>query len=237
MYSTSYIQKCLFFDIETVGRYNTFDDFYSNESGIANIWLEKASQSEKYKSDPKEAYEKYAGLYPEYGKVVCICFGYWDIETDKWAIEEMSIEDSSEEDMLEEFAARINKDFRNHILSGFNIKNFDIPYLYRRMLVHGILPPGSLDLCEKKPWDIKAYDLYKVWSDSGSINGMCSFELVCLLMGIQSPKDGEVNGKNVSDAYFNGDISNIVKYCRKDVLASIKMGVMFCSDVLKEPGS
>ncbi len=234
MYNNNHIQKCLFFDIETVSRYPDFEEFENNEPEISKIWLDKIAYNDKMKDNPRGNYATSACLYPEYGKIACIAYGYWDISDEKWKVEHLDVDGSDEKSMLVEFAKIVNTKFRTHLLSGFNIKNFDIPYIYRRMLINNILPPSQFDMCEKKPWDIKAYDLYKVWSEAGSINGMCTFELVCLLMGIASPKTGEVSGSGVGAAFFEGKIKEISEYCRKDVSASIKLAVRFSADRLEE---
>lgn len=206
-----------------------------NEPIVAKIWLEKASTLERYKEDPEGSYSRYAGLYPEYGKIVCIAIGYWDSVEDKWKIEHFDDEDSSEKELLLEFGRRINKDFDNFVLTGFNIKNFDMPFVYRRFLANGIMPPFSFDMCDKKPWDVRAYDLYKTWSDSNTIYGMCNFELVCNLMGVPSSKEGDVIGSSVSSEYFLGNIRDIVSYCRRDVHSSIKLAIAFSPEKLIEP--
>ncbi len=235
MHNLSYLKKCLFFDIETVGRYENFDDFSKNEPEISKIWLEKASNHDRYKDDPEGSYEKFAGLHPEYGKIVCISIGYWDPVDEKWKIEHFDDENSSEKELLWEFCRRVNKDFDAFVPTGFNIKNFDIPYIYRRLLVNHILPPFNFDLCDKKPWEIKCYDLYKTWSDNNSIYGMCNFDLVCNLMGVPSPKQGNVIGASVSKEYYMGNIKEISLYCRRDVHASIKLAVSFAPEKLEDP--
>lgn len=235
MQDVNFIKKCLFFDIETVGRYQTFQEFSENEPEISKIWIEKASTLEKFKHDPEKSYEQFSGLYPEYGKIVTIAFGYWDPIHEKWAVEHLDTEECTERELLWKFACRINKDFSNHILCGFNIKNFDMPYVFRRCLVNKILPPPAFDMCDKKPWEIRAYDLFRVWSEGTTLYGLTNFDLVCTLMGVPSPKDGSVVGSTVSENYFKGNISEISVYCRKDVSASIKLAIAFTPEKLEEP--
>jgi uncharacterized protein YprB with RNaseH-like and TPR domain len=119
-------------------------------------------------------------------------------------------------------------------LAGFNIKKFDVPFVYRRMLTHKILPPIQFDTWDKKPWEIISLDLLRVWSELNTINGMCTFDLVCNLMGVESPKSGEVKGSNVKENYFEGNIEELVKYCRKDVQASIRLAMAFAHEKLVE---
>lgn len=235
MQDVNFLKKCLFFDIETVGRYQTFQEFSENEPEISKIWVEKASALEKFKHDPEKSYEQYSGLYPEYGKIVTIAFGYWDPINEKWTVEHLDTEECTERELLWEFSRRVNKDFSNHILSGFNIKNFDMPYVFRRCLINKILPPPSFDICDKKPWEIRAYDLFRVWSEGTTLYGLTNFDLVCTLMGVPSPKDGNVVGSTVSENYFKGNINEISVYCRKDVSASIKLALAFTPEKLEEP--
>lgn len=232
MYNLNYIQKCLFFDIETTSRYKTFNEFKINEYYISKIWEEKCLDQDKYKDNPEKSYELYASLYPEYGKIVCISYGYYCTTDNKWKVESLDDNNSDEETLLKSFALKINTLFTHHILAGFNIKKFDVPFLYRRMLVHKILPPFQFDTWNKKPWEIIYLDLYRVWSELYTINSMCSFDLICHLMKLESPKNGDVNGSNINEFYFNGDIDSIVKYCRKDVQASIKLAISLTHEKL-----
>ncbi len=102
------------------------------------------------------------------------------------------------------------------------------------MLTHKILPPIQFDTWDKKPWEIISLDLLRVWSELNTINGMCTFDLVCNLMGVESPKSGEVKGSNVKENYFEGNIEELVKYCRKDVQASIRLAMAFAHEKLVE---
>lgn len=234
MYNLNYLQKCLFFDIETTSRFNTFEDFKENEYDLSRIWIEKCSVQDKYKDNPEKSYEEQACFYPEFGKVICISYGYYCNQENKWKVESIDDKNSSELNLLKEFTRIVNTKFTHHILAGFNIKKFDVPFLYRRMLVHKILPPIQFDTWDKKPWEINSLDLLRVWSELNTINGMCNFDLVCNLMGVESPKNGDVHGENVKENYFKGNIEEIVKYCRKDVQASIRLAMSFAHEKLVE---
>lgn len=234
MYNLNYLQKCLFFDIETTSRYQSFDDFKTNETEISEIWVQKCLENDRYKDNPEKCYEENSCFFPEYGKIICISYGYFCNKDNKWKVESIDDKDSNEETLLKSFARIINKKFRNHVLAGFNIKKFDTPFVYRRMLIHRILPPSQFDIWDKKPWEIHSLDLYRVWSEQNTINNMCNFDLICNLMGVESPKCGEVNGSKVKENYYNGNIDGIVKYCRKDVKASIKLAMCFASEMLNE---
>jgi 3'-5' exonuclease len=235
MYNLNYLQNCLFFDIETTSRYNSFQEFKENEYELSKIWIEKSLEHEKYKDNPEKSYEDNASFYPEYAKVICIAYGYFCNQEKKWKIESISDFNSNEESILKEFARIINTKFTHHILAGFNIKKFDVPFLYRRMLAHRILPPIQFDNWNKKPWEIISLDLFRVWSELNTINGMCSLDTLCTIMKIESPKNGEVQGSNVKENYFKGNIEEIVKYCRKDIQASIRLAMSFAHEKLTEP--
>jgi DNA polymerase elongation subunit (family B) len=234
MYNLNYLQKCLFFDIETVSRHRTFQEFKDNEYELSKIWVEKCEDQDKYKDNPEQSYEEFSCLYPEYGKVACISYGYYCTKENKWKVESIDDLNSDEETMLKAFAHIVNTKFTHHILAGFNIKKFDVPFVYRRMLNHKILPPIQFDTWDKKPWEIISLDLLRVWSELNTINGMCTFDLVCNLMGVESPKSGEVKGSNVKENYFEGNIEELVKYCRKDVQASIRLAMAFAHEKLVE---
>jgi predicted PolB exonuclease-like 3'-5' exonuclease len=235
MQTLNYVQNCLFFDIETTVRHNTFAEYQENESEVANIWLDKCKMNDAYKNEPESMLEKYGSLYPEYGKIICISYGYFDVDTKKWKVESLNDSTMSEKEMLMEFGKLCNTKFHKHILSGYNIKRFDIPYVYRRMLANHILPPSHFDVIDKKPWEIAAYDLYRVWTDAYTINGMCNFDVVCQLMGVPSPKQGEVKGESVKEFYYDGKIDEITEYCRRDVQASIRLALSWTIEKLTEP--
>jgi predicted PolB exonuclease-like 3'-5' exonuclease len=235
MHNISFVHNCLFFDIETVRKYKSFEELKDNEPQIAEIWLDKCQHNENYKNEPELMYEKYASLYPEYSKIVCISYGYYDSVTSKWKIEHLNDEQITEKELLFEFGKLCNTKFHKSILAGYNIRRFDIPFVYRRMLVNNILPPTQFDSSEKKPWEIINLDLYKVWSDYNTLNGMSNFDLVCHIMGVPSPKQGEVKGDSVGEYYYNGKIQEITEYCKKDVQASIKLALSLSTEKLEEP--
>ena len=235
MKNIAFIHKCLFVDVETVVKYSTFSELRENEPEIAEIWLNKCKMNNSYKEEPELMYEMYGSLYPEFARIVCISYGYYDIVNSKWKVESLNDANMSEKEMLYQFGKICNTQFLNHILGGYNITRFDLPFIYRRMLTNKILPPSMFDVTDKKPWEVIMLDLYKVWSDFNTLNGMCNFDLVCHLMGVPSPKQGEVKGENVKEYYYKGKINEITEYCMRDVQASIRLALSLTIEKLEEP--
>jgi len=113
-----------------------------------------------------------------------------------------------------------NLDF---ILCGHNIKSFDLPYLGKRMLINGINPPSLLPSHDTKPWEIKALDTKEMWN-FGSFKGLSSLHLVCTLLGVDSPKLGEVKGSNIHKSFYtDNNIKEITEYCERDVDSLIEI--------------
>jgi DNA polymerase elongation subunit (family B) len=224
------LRSCTFFDIETATRYRSFEEFKYNEPKLADIWLSKAEENEKYKDSPEESYLKNASLYAEYGMVVSICVGYYDVKTEGFLISELSIKNyenrfEEERTILKKFNSVMSGSFKDRTLAGFNIKGFDVPYIYKRTLINKILPSIKLDIGEKKPWELQIYDLMNEWHATSNVKGMTNFDLICTLMGVKSPKEGEVKGENVNENFHNGNINQIIEYCKRDVDSTIKLAL------------
>jgi len=235
MKNINFIQKCLFFDIETTIRYSTFAEFQEKEPEISHIWLDKCKTHPNYKDEPELMYETYGSLYPEYSKIICISYGYFDIVNSKWKVESLNDANMSEKELLLQFGKLCNTQFLNHILAGYNITKFDLPFVYRRMLINNILPPTQFDVLDKKPWDVIMFDLCRSWTDYYNSSGLINFDLVCQLMGVPSSKEGGIKGENVKEFYYNGKIDEITDYCIRDVQASIKLALKLSTEKLQEP--
>jgi predicted PolB exonuclease-like 3'-5' exonuclease len=102
-------------------------------------------------------------------------------------------------------------------LCGHNLKNFDIPMLAKRMIINGIEPSKILPSYDTKPWEVKAIDTKEVWQ-YGAYTAIGSLDLMCACLDIPTPKDGEINGGMVHEAYWNHNrLKEIAEYCEKDV--------------------
>jgi len=213
--------KLLFLDIETAGTYVTLEEMEQNNETLFQLWDNTGDSyfRRHYVEDARlsssELFKKYSALLPEFGRVVCISVGFLLKDGEKKV---QSFSKGSEKDILTEMAdllVRVNK--LGFTLCGHNIKNFDLPYLGKRMLINEIKPPSLLPSHDTKPWEIKALDTKEMWN-FGSFKGLSSLHLVCTLLGIESPKLGEVKGSNIHKSfYIDNNINEITEYCERDV--------------------
>jgi uncharacterized protein YprB with RNaseH-like and TPR domain len=111
---------------------------------------------------------------------------------------------------------------KNIFLCAHNGKEFDFPYIARRLLVNGIPLPKILEVAGKKPWEVNFIDTLELWK-FGDHKHYTSLELLTKIFGIQSPKD-DIDGSMVADVYWKErNLERIVKYCEKDVLAIVQL--------------
>ena len=217
--------KLLFIDIETVGAYKNANELKKHDSDLWNLWDSigcsyfRRHYVEDSDKDCDFLYKKYSALLPEFGKIVCVSVGFINGGEEKL----QSFCTGDEKEDLKQLSLLLNKikslDFT---LCGHNIKNFDLPYLGKRMLINGINPPSLLPSHDTKPWEIKALDTKEMWN-FGSYKGLSSLHLVTSVMGIESPKEGNITGENIHESWYSDKKNDIVTYCEKDVSSLIKI--------------
>ena len=210
MNSLPVIQNILFIDIETVPQYSAFADVPER---MKKLWTKKC---ENFKEDklPDEFYDR-AGIYSEFGKIVCICCGYFD--SDQVYTEE-EFYGHDEKAILLSFKELINTKFylNTKVLCAHNGKEFDFPYISRRMIIHGISLPSMLEIAGKKPWEVKHLDTMELWK-FGDYKSYTSLDLLAAVFNITTPKD-DIDGSMVGETYWKkDDLLRIVTYCKKDV--------------------
>lgn len=212
--------KILFFDIETVGitpNLDTLEKYYENHHRLFLSYLDwfRRKYPDTENMSDEEVFESKSALIPEFGKIICATFSFI---TPKGDVHTQTFNDEDEKELLLKIKNLLEKVYDlDFYLCGHNIKIFDIPFLGKKFLSHGILPPKLLPSYNTKPWEIKAIDTKDLWS-FGSNFGLSSLDLMCVSMGLDSPKTGEVSGKSVHTSYWNeGKIDEITKYCEKDV--------------------
>lgn len=215
-------KKFLFLDIETVGEEKDLETLFKKNSVKANLfngYIDLISEKFKTKKD-NTLYSKYSGLYPEFGKIIVASFGFI---TPKG---ELKIESFSgeEKDILEKVKSLLVKvEDLDFWLCGHNIRNFDLPFIVKRMLINGIEPPKILPTINFKPWEMKVVDLKDLWQ-MGNPQSFSKLDLIACFLGIESSKDGEVNGSSVHSEYWeNNNLKNIISYCEKDVSCIINI--------------
>ena len=204
--------KILFLDIETVPG---VPDFNKLNDQMKTLWEKKSKriQKEEHKS-VEESYAS-AGIFAEFGKIVCISCGF----SSGKEFRVKSFYGDDEKILLEDFAELLTRYFnsRETLLCAHNGKEFDFPYIARRMLVKGIQLPSALDMAGKKPWEVPHLDTLELWK-FGDYKHYTSLELLAAIFDIPTPKD-DIDGSMVGTVYWQEkDLERIVTYCQKDVL-------------------
>jgi len=224
------IGKVLFLDIETVSgkaSYQQLDDT------LKDLWNLKANQIMRTKDDPMSeeqvagVYSDRAGIYAEFGKIVCISVGVVFRDKDKkLKIRLKSFADTNEKQLLHDFSHLLFEHYNNpsrHFICGHNIREFDIPYICRRMVINQLPLPGMLQLAGKKPWETKyLLDTLELWK-FGDYKNYTSLKLLAAILGFPSPKE-DIDGSDVGRVYWEDkDLDRISYYCEKDVLATAQL--------------
>ena len=209
------LRNVLFLDIETVPENATFGELSEEKQ---KLWETKSQYQRKVEFSAEEFYER-AGIWAEFGKIVCISVGYFSFKGEKRTFRVTTFS-GEEEKLLQDFKQLLEKHFGRpqHLLCAHNGKEFDFPYIARRMLIHNMELPLKLNLFGKRPWEVPHLDTLELWK-FGDYKHFTSLKLLCNVLNIPSPKD-DIEGKQVRDVFYEeGDISRIIEYCEKDVLA------------------
>ncbi|MFQ5446375.1 MAG: ribonuclease H-like domain-containing protein [Saprospiraceae bacterium] len=228
------IAKVLFLDIECVSAQPDYD---SLDEVMQNLWMLKAKSllrktaEELEEEEVKKYYQDRAAIYAEFGKIICISVGFVvRDENKKLSVRLKSFAGDDEAELLRSFCQMLGQYYNNpnkHYLCGHNIKEFDIPYICRRLVVHQLPFPALLQLHGKKPWETKyLIDTMQLWK-FGDYKSYTSLKLLAALLGFPSPKD-DIDGSDVGRVYWQEkDIERIAHYCEKDVLATVQLFLRF----------
>jgi 3'-5' exonuclease len=206
------IEKILFLDIETVPQ----QPHYSTLDGPSKILWEKKSKFIGHEGDANEVKYQSAGIYAEFGKIVCISAGYFE-HPNQFRIKSFYGDD--EVVLLKEFASALHKFFSSpyHRLCAHNGKEFDFPFLSRRYIINQLPLPAALDNFAKKPWEILHLDTMELWK-FGDYKAFTSLQLLAHIFNIPTPKD-DIDGSMVWHVYWNDkNLERIATYCQKDVI-------------------
>lgn len=223
-----HLENVLVIDIETVP---AVPDFNSLSPIMQNAWEQKMTKYREEHEDVREHYFRSAGIYAEFGKIICISAGAFFVnkQTGVLNFRIKSFSGHDEKKVLIEFSELLNlhyNDFKKHLLCGHNGKEFDFPYLCRRMLVHSLLLPRLLDISGLKPWDVAHLDTMELWK-FGDKKNFTSLNLLAALFQIPSPKIG-IDGSQVGGVYWKEDnLEKIVEYCQRDVLTVAQLLLKF----------
>ena len=222
--------KILFFDIETVPQ--TFDYNELDERG-QGLWDKKTRFiQERENLSPEEVYDK-AGIYAEFGRVVCISLGFVLQKEGETQIRIKSIANEDEIALLQEFLDLLNSyyDSPDFLFCAHNGKEFDIPFLCRRILINNLKIPYMLNVSGKKPWEIKHLDTMELWK-FGDFKNYTSLDLLTYIFKIPTPKD-DMDGSQVAKVFYQDkDLDRIIHYCEKDVVATIQLFRKYQGDSL-----
>ncbi len=211
------LHNILFLDIETVPTHQSFDELSPR---FQTLWTKK-SQFLKGSEDlsPQQCYER-AGIYAEFGKIVTIAVGYFvPREAEGFNFRIKAFSNNDEKVLLEDFSTLLKEHFNSKKirLCAHNGKEFDFPYIGRRMVINQIPIPESLNLSGKKPWEVPHLDTMELWK-FGDYKHFTSLDLLAALFGIESSKD-DIDGSQVYHVYYvENDLERIAKYCKRDVM-------------------
>jgi 3'-5' exonuclease len=218
------IEDVLFLDIETVPAVSSHELL---DPVLQTLWNKKSKQFRTPEQTSAEVYER-AGIYSEFGKIICISGGLIR-EKNPFIFRLKSFYGDDERNLLSEFSsmlAKFSKTNRDAVLCAHNGKEFDFPYIARRMIINGLIIPEILDNAGKKPWEIKLLDTMDLWK-FGDYKNYTSLELLTSVLGIPTPKD-DIDGSQVAGIYYvEKDLERIVRYCEKDVLAIAQVMLRF----------
>ncbi|MBQ8100717.1 MAG: 3'-5' exonuclease [Paludibacteraceae bacterium] len=221
------LDKILFFDIETAPVVERYDMLPEE---MQHLWAEKYDKLRAYSPQryecmptPADGWEQ-AGIYAEYGRIVCISVGFCYMKDREWHLRTKSFCGSDEKQLLIAFLELLGRFMVTpyHNLCGHNIKEFDVPYVCRRALINGLGLPDCLNVAGKKPWEVRFIDTMELWK-FGDYKSFTSLKTLTALFGIPTPKD-DIDGSEVARVYYKErDIDRISVYCQKDVVATTQV--------------
>lgn len=208
------LEDILFLDIETVPE---SEEYAALDEVKKQLWEEKSQYQRKEEFTAEEFYER-AGIWAEFGKIVCISVGFFNLKTNIRNLRVKSFH-GEEKSVLKAFKSLLNDHFSGpkKLLCAHNGKEFDFPYLARRMLINGIKLPYKLDLFGKKPWEVPHLDTMELWK-FGDYKHYISLKLLAHILDIPSPKE-DIDGSMVRKVYYEDqDLDRIIRYCEQDVI-------------------
>jgi len=217
------LENILFLDIETVPEIAKYADLSQQKQ---ELFAAKTSYQRKDEITPEDFYER-AGIWAEFGKIICISIGYFVNQEGKRQFRIKSLS-GDEKKLLTNFKELLNSHFNkpSQVLCAHNGKEFDFPYIARRMIINRIELPAKLNLFGKKPWEIPHLDTLELWK-FGDYKHYTSLKLLTNILGVPSPKE-DIEGSDVARVYYEeNDLDKIVKYCERDTVAVAQLLLRF----------
>ena len=225
------LDHILFLDIETVPEQQSYDAL---DSEMQQLWEHKTQYQRRDEYTAEDFYER-AGIWAEFGKIVCISVGYFILKGDIRNFRVTSFF-GPEISILEDFNNLLNNHFNGpqYLLCGHNAKEFDLPFIARRMIINQVALPEKLNLFGKKPWEIPHLDTLELWK-FGDYKHFTSLKLLTRILGIPSPK-GDIDGSQVAHTFYvENDLDRIVTYCEKDTIAVAQIFLRLRREDLLDP--
>ena len=227
------LQHILFLDIETVSQYERYD---SLPDEWRELWdIKSSSLMKHHEGATNESLYPRAGIYAEFGKIICISCGVIQGNAPRKLILK-SFASDDEKELLTRFSELLNKwnSGEPKYLCAHNGKEFDYPYLCRRLIVNGLPLPSILQIAGKKPWEITHLDTLELWK-FGDYKSYTSLNLLARTLGIPTPKD-DIDGSQVGEVYWKEkDLQRIITYCQKDVITVAQIFLRMNGEALIAP--
>ncbi len=217
-------KNILFLDIETVPELENFDDLSRHKQAL---FAKKTAYQRSEEQSPKDFYNR-AGIWAEFGKIVCISVGYFRNTTGNRKFRITSFYNDDETQLLQEFKTLLDTHYhkKKHVLCGHNGKEFDFPFIARRMIINRIGLPEKLNMFGKKPWEIPHIDTMELWK-FGDYKHYTSLKLLTEILNIPSPKD-DIDGSQVAQVYYEEkNLERIKIYCEKDTITVAQLLLRF----------
>ena len=223
------LEDILFLDIETVPEVEHYENL---DEVKQELWAAK-SQYQRKDEFTAEAFYDRAGIWAEFGKIICISVGFFSSASGVNRSFRVKSFTGDEPDLLNEFKELINNHFRapQHLLCAHNGKEFDFPYIARRMIIHGITLPNKLNLFGKKPWEVPHLDTMELWK-FGDYKHFTSLKLLTNVLDIPSPKE-DIDGSDIYRVFYEEqDLNRIRLYCERDTIAVAQVILRLRGDAL-----
>lgn len=224
----------LFLDIETVSQFEVYDHLPADWK---ELWDLKAQLINRNKEEEtsETSYHRSA-IYAEFGKIICISCGCVQGSGENKNLVLKSYCSNDEKKLLLDFADMLKKwsGDTDKFLCAHNGKEFDYPYICRRMIINGVEIPEALKISGRKPWEIRHLDTMELWK-FGDYKSYTSLKLLAKVLNIPSPKE-DIDGSMVNAVYWKDkDITRIVEYCQKDVITLTQVLLRFhCEPLIKQ---
>ncbi|MFZ6023404.1 MAG: ribonuclease H-like domain-containing protein [Bacteroidota bacterium] len=229
------LKNLLLLDIETVPARSSFNNM---DPDWQRLFCDKISKTVPEGTNPEESYRKKAGILAEFGRIICISTAFFHTDDEGHLHLKMkSIAGDDEVEILRIFTQlcekiqQINPYFQ---FAGHNIREFDIPYIGRRMLINNLSLPACFQIQDRKPWELKMFDTLNWWK-FGDHKNYVSLDLLAHVLGISSSKT-DMDGSMVQDVYYvDNDLPRIVAYCERDVVVTANIILRFLQQPILKP--